>query len=327
MKRILLVWYTEHENFGDVLIYQTLRQRLEEAGHCTGFISVDLPCHEIIEEAGHYDFLLFAGGGIIERGVPNVIRYFMEDYKQLSVPYGVVGLSIGEFDYTRYQKEISFWVEHAEFFYTRDQYTAEYLNRMCQAPIARESVDVVFLSQIKPERNDGCHNTGISIRDIPYPDLYQDMDWDLLEDICKKLHINYLIGDESPKATEIARRLQQEKEAPKFEELSMQEKTRHVIAEIQTCDKVIAMRYHVVLVAALSGVPAIPICYCPKVQRLAEQLGIEELAIMPEEIERIPAIMQCLDDRKKWQMIMRDSVERMRHQADLMLQEVLNSLK
>ena len=125
MKKVLLLWYTINNNFGDVLIYETVKDTLETSGLEVSYIDVGNPCKDIFYEANKHDFLLFAGGGIIERYVPNVIRYFQEDFDELTVPYGVIGLSIGGFDYTKYKDQIGFWVRNAEFFYTRDEYSAK----------------------------------------------------------------------------------------------------------------------------------------------------------------------------------------------------------
>ena len=74
-----------NENFGDVLIYNTVREFLETKGCICDYMDVGEPCIKIIQKANEYDFLLFTGGGIIERYVPNVIRYFEEDIIKLKV--------------------------------------------------------------------------------------------------------------------------------------------------------------------------------------------------------------------------------------------------
>ena len=47
------------------------------------------------------------------------------------------------------------------------------------------------------------------------------------------------------------------------------------------------MRFHVVLAAALSGVPVIPITYCPKVGRLARQLGLQRFCLGIHDHDRL----------------------------------------
>lgn len=53
-----------------------------------------------------------------------------------------------------------------------------------------------------------------------------------------------------------------------------------VTAVIPTCDSIIAMRYHVVLLAALAGIPTIGLVYSPKVHALCKSVGIP--AVLPE---------------------------------------------
>src|SRR5699024_765147 len=94
-------------------------------------MEVSSPCEAILKKANENDYLIFAGGGIIERYIPNVIRYFKEDFSLLKVPYGVVGLGVGSFDYSQYKEELKFWIENAKFFYTRDEYTTQRLYDTC----------------------------------------------------------------------------------------------------------------------------------------------------------------------------------------------------
>jgi polysaccharide pyruvyl transferase WcaK-like protein len=166
MKKVLLLWYTINSNFGDVLIYETVKEALETSGMEVSYIDVGKPCREIFCEANKHDFLLFAGGGIIERYVPNVIRYFKEDYEDLTVPYGIIGLSIGGFDYIKYKEQIGFWVQNAEFFYTRDEYSAEYLNRLSSTNKVVEGVDIVWANN-QIINNVGRMFKGSNVRDVP----------------------------------------------------------------------------------------------------------------------------------------------------------------
>ena len=139
-KRVLTLYYAEGNNFGDDLIYLTCKNALEKRGMEVVPIMGGTPCIEVIRQANECDFLLFAGGGIIEGYVPNVIRWLKEDYHEMKVPYGVIGLSIGEFDYSFYKEEISFWIRNATFFYTRDQYSADYLKQLSACDKVRAGV-------------------------------------------------------------------------------------------------------------------------------------------------------------------------------------------
>ena len=116
MKKILLLWYFEEDNFGDILLYRTTRNFFSDMSIEVISCEVGQPCIEVFEKANQTDFLLFAGGGIIDGGVPNVIRHFKEDYHLLKVPYGVIGLGVADFDYLWCKQQIAFWINNAEFF-------------------------------------------------------------------------------------------------------------------------------------------------------------------------------------------------------------------
>ncbi len=88
-KRVLTLYYAEGNNFGDDLIYLTCKNALEKRGMEVVPIMGGTPCIEVIRQANECDFLLFAGGGIIEGYVPNVIRWLKEDYHEMKVPYAV----------------------------------------------------------------------------------------------------------------------------------------------------------------------------------------------------------------------------------------------
>lgn len=266
VKKILLLWYTINENFGDVLIYNTIKDYLEKNNCICDYIDVGRPCIEIVQKANYYDFLLFAGGGIIERYVPNVIRYFKEDYEVLKVPYGIIGLSIGKFNYSEYSETIRFWIEKSEFFYTRDEYSAMILNKIGGSDKVKNGVDIVWANEsIWKMTRKQSNEVGINVRDVPYVDIYPDIDWREIKKIVNENNISIQIPDES--GQEIAG-------LAKYDY-----NINEVIKQISRCGIIVAMRYHVILVAAILGVPSIPIAYCNKVHELSLQLKLNEYEV------------------------------------------------
>lgn len=284
-----------NENFGDVLIYNTVREFLETKGCICDYMDVGEPCIKIIQKANEYDFLLFTGGGIIERYVPNVVRYFEEDIIKLKVPYGVIGLSIGTFDYSKYLDSISCWIKNATFFYTRDYYSAQKLNRMCGIEKVKVGVDVVWANKRIYKQSNICKmDNGICVRNVPYLDIEEDMDWRELKEIIIKNSVTIQIPDESQIAID----------GLKQYTYSINE----VINQISKCKIIIAMRYHVVLVAALMGIPTIPIVYCNKVHELSSQLNLNKYEVNVSQIGMITD--KILDIQRNYNSIKNSLLQR-----------------
>ena len=124
-KSALILWYTIDLNYGDYLIFQTVKGYLKDWGFEVEGIDVGLPYREIAKIARKYDILWFAGGGIIERGIPDIIINFKKFHKKArKIKYGVTGLSIGNFNYSNEIKAIQYWVANASFFlFTRFVYS------------------------------------------------------------------------------------------------------------------------------------------------------------------------------------------------------------
>lgn len=320
MKKVLLLWYTINRNFGDVLIYRTVKTVLEEYNMQTGYMDVGEPCHKIFAEANKYDFLLFAGGGIIERYIPNVIRHFKEDFDELKVPYGIIGVSIGRFDYKGYKESLKFWIEEAEFFYTRDRYSAEYLNELCDTNKVTESVDVVWGNR-KICNNELLRKSlkGVNIRDVPYLDIQNDLNWNELKNITKRLQMDCTISDESDQNLKVKL----------FEnERPVSYNTETTLKQIWSCKFIIAMRYHVILVAAANGIPVIPIAYCSKIVELAKQLGIEKYVV---EIDKINEIESKFNELQMYaeqeEKCLKENYIKMRETANFILNKICKIIK
>lgn len=315
MKRILLLWHTQNNNFGDVLIYETVRTFLVNCGMKTAYLDVGVSCDEIFNEANKYDFLLFAGGGIIERYIPEVIRKFKANYNKLCVPYGVIGLSVGNFDYSRYREELEFWIANSSFFYTRDLYTASKLKFLCNTNKIQEGVDVVWANNRICMKDVKRHQLkGINVRDVPYIDIQGDIHWENLKKIIKKLEISHEICDESQKSEEV--NLLDSKQAVPYS-------VNTTLEQIWNCRIIVAMRYHVILVAAANGIPVISIKYCQKIEELTKQIKLECYAVNIDEIDKIEkkfyALQQCIEEEN---IRLKELYLKMKKEAEKMLETV-----
>ena len=330
MKKILMLYHVDGYNFGDVLIYETANRIFTEKGFEVFFTAVGRPCNQLLQEANQYDFLLFPGGGLIERDIVNIIRHFKDDYHMLKVPYGVMGLSVGEFEHEDYYDTLAEFVEHAEFFYTRDQFTADYFNRISGSHLARFSADTVFsFPEYRRFMNTEKNHLGINVRRLPYLDLTGDFDWDKINKLIHNCGINVLIPDSHHE--HINNKLNTLKLTEEFEESYERgmayEKVQIILREIAKCEIVVATRFHVALTTAMLGSIPIPITYCPKCVRLAEQLDIMELAVTVDEIDRIPEKIKYAKDNKKYLLDkINHNVSKMKLKNEMMFSDVFDRL-
>ena len=324
-KKILLLWYTEEDNFGDVLIYQTVKEKLEASGFMVNYHEVGDKSINIIQEANRNDFLIFAGGGIIERYVPDIIKKFKKNKEKLFIPYGVIGLSIGEFDYEPYKENLECWVENAVFFYSRDSYTANYLNNIAKMQKVICSGDVVLGNQRFYLLKDTTGSRkGINIRDIPYPDIMGEFNWEKLRKIINSINCKIVIPDSHNEILKAKIKFENQKELLEYLKLNRDKKIDLIIEQIQKCDFIIGMRYHVILIAALLGVIPLPIMYCPKVERLAEQLEIKDISSSLFDYESIMKNYEWAERHKdKIRKKMYERIEYMRTEVDQMFEKII----
>ena len=323
--RVLMLWYTIGDNFGDVLIYQTVRDCLKSIGLDVEIHEVGDKCDTIFRHANQCDFLLFAGGGIIERYIPDVIQRCEENYQILEVPYGIMGFGMGTFDYEDYRKQISFWVRHAKFVYVRDMYTQDTLNWIAGCEKAVFTSDCVFYNDLKIKCNDSEQRVGVNIRDLPYPDITGEIDWISLNSALEKCGCDLLIPDSSQEYLKMNLNLENVDTMEMFKEKERDMKIAITVHSISRCRYVIAMRYHVVLVAARMGVLPISIIYCPKVRFLVQQLGIEELSIEVGEYGILPRrFHEAVNNYEKYRNIVNQNVLFMEKKSKQMFDEVKN---
>ncbi len=304
-KKALVLWYTINSNLGDYYIFKTVKRYLEEWGYICIDMDVGLPYKQISKVAKKCDFLWFAGGGIIERGIPNIILQFENFHKDAKdIKYGVTGLSIGEFDYSDKKDSLKYWLENALFFYTRDKYSSNELNRLTDSKKAFSSVDVVFANGIEKQYINvkASYDVGINFRDVPYPDLTGDLNWDEWSKSINGLNKKIIGIPDQYNVSDLVHYNMASDYSP--------QKTIEVISK---CDIIVAMRFHVVLFAAKLGKIPIPINYCPKVERLSEQLGIRELVL-------------GIHDYKKLQEKISDVYEKKEQYLDIITKNV-NSLE
>lgn len=327
-KKILLLWYQQDNNFGDVLLYETTKEYLESAGYGVESHEVGDSEIKIAEHANQCNFMIFAGGGVIEKFVPPVIQNVKEMISMLQVPYGVIGLGIGTFDYRKYAEAFGYWVNHAVFFFVRDIATRNYLNKFSNSSNVIFSGDVVFANQSILGSSWTGNGIGLNLRDIPYTDIQGEFDWNLLNQVVDKVDCNILIPDCNSQVAHLWRTFDNLSDLEGYESLSRNAKIEKVVSAMQKCSIIIAMRFHVVLVAALFGIIPIPVLYCPKVRHLAEQLGITELAVELGEWEKIPEkVEHAKIYKEKYINILADNIAKMRNNVKSMYEYIICDLE
>ncbi len=283
-KRILLIVCLYENNFGDILIYQTISSKLEASGYevDTYEISQPLFASDFFAKSDECDFIYFVGGGIIERSAPDIIRYFNQVYWRLKAPYGIIGLSTGSFDYTPFAHSLKLLCDNAAFFFTRDPDSVETFRKYGATRVPVASADVVFANPRIPLLRTGeRHRLTANFRNIPYPDITGEMDWQAWSAALKRIGVNTLLDDCSDAQGK----------------LGIPISTNDIIHEIAGSRFIVAMRFHVILVAALLGIPSIPITYCPKVRRLAQQLGLSDFCLDIHDHDRLDDTVQSLLSR------------------------------
>lgn len=314
-KRVLVLWYTVDNNLGDYYIYTTVTSFLRQWGFEYVSMEVGSPYECIAQAAKRCDFVWFAGGGIIERGIPNIILN-IEKYLQCSrrVKYGITGLSIGEFDYSKAADSLSSWVRNSEFFYTRDAYSANELNRISNSTKVKACVDVVFALDVESivEKIDNSFELGINFRELPYVDLSGEFQWERWNEEISRINKTIAgIPDQHDCSDKVGYKLEKD---------YTPEKALNIIGQ---CEDVLAMRYHVLLLAARLGKIPIPIAYCPKVTRLAEQLGITGLTLGVHDYDKLAGIIRLADDNKiDYDKIIKDSVRQCECEAQTMFNNI-----
>ena len=187
MKTVLLLWYMENDNFGDTLISETVRDILNKNDFTVEDIEVGENPQIIIERANKCDFMLFAGGGIIERYLPPILARFSQYVDEILIPYGVIGISVGNFDYDYKSISLGKWVDKSIFFYSRDSRSMKILNRYSETNKVLCSGDCVFASN-RICINEAGKKIGINIRDLPYEDINGRLEWDQIKKIRESIN-------------------------------------------------------------------------------------------------------------------------------------------
>ncbi len=238
-------------------------------------ISDPLERSRLVERANTGSFLCFVGGGLIERWAPEIIANFARWQPRLRVPYGVLGLGVGEFDYAPFHDSLRCFADHAAFFYTRD---AESVGPFVRAGARRPptvGADVVFAAEFPRPEGAARGTVAANFRDVPYPDLTGDIEWKAWSAALRQVGVRFLIGDCS--------------EAQRA--LGIPVNRLDAVDAIREAGVVVAMRYHVALLTAVSGGIPLPICYCPKVTRLAHQLGVGDFRLALDDHARLAGVI------------------------------------
>lgn len=319
-KRILILWYTHGQNLGDYYLFNTVRNYAIKWGFDVQDMDVGKPYKLIAKKAKKCDWVWFAGGGIIERGIPDVIEHFSKFYEETGHTfYGVTGLSVGNFDYSEKIESLKEWVRNASFFYTRDLYSAEFLNGIAKANSVIPSADVVFAyNKFIFDCNHVESPFGINFREMPYPDLTGNVNWDswnkaILTSINSKI---VGIPDQHDSLDHFS-----------FD-FGYKYTPQNAIKAISQITFGLAMRYHVILIAAMCGKVCIPIDYCPKVSRLASQLGISDLILHYNEANKLPDMINRYKANEEfYKNKVKENVIFLRKEANRMFELVEKTIK
>lgn len=312
--KVLLIVCLYESNFGDILIYQTIRNCLENAGFKidTYEISQPLAGSDFFDKANGSDFVYFVGGGIIERCAPDLIRNFDFVSRHLRVPYGVVGLSTGAFSYDAFSASLRLFCDNAAFFYTRDSESIETFRRCGAGRLPVSGVDMVFASMAPPAPAAAKGPITASFRNVPYPDVTGELDWDAWSNSLKHIGVEYLIQD----CCEAQKRL------------GIRISTNNIVQDIAGSSLVVAMRYHIILVAAMLGIPTIPVAYCPKVKRLAKQLGLSDYCLEMNESHRLGDVAARLTyERCELLPVLSANVSSLRERAVQIVEQSIRVIK
>lgn len=282
---VLIVVCLFENNFGDILIYETINKKLRDAGFKTEIVEVSQPlCQsKLIERANNCDFLYFAGGGIIERWAPEIITHFDSLHKDIRVPYGVMGLGTGVFDYGKFSSSLKLFSENASFFYTRDKESIETFRKAGAHKLPVAGVDVVFANDNLTKLKRTGKGITASFRNVPYTDVTGDLNWRMWTDALKKIGVRSLIRD--------CHNAQKKLRIPI--------NNGDILEQISASDIIVAMRFHMIVAASMMGVLTIPINYCPKIKRLARQLGIEDYCLELNDHDKLEPTLRHLKSNEK----------------------------
>ena len=305
---VLLVVCLFENNFGDILIYETINKKLRDAGFKTKIVEVSqsLCQSKLIERANNCDFLYFVGGGIIERWAPEIIEHFDSLHNDIRVPYGVMGLSTGVFDYGKFSSSLKLFSENASFFYTRDKESIETFRKAGAHKLPVAGVDVVFANDNLTKLKRTGNGITASFRNVPYTDVTGDLNWSMWADALRKIGVRSLMRD--------CHNAQ--------EKLGIPINNDDILEQICTCDIIVAMRFHMIVLASMMGVLPIPISYCPKVKRLAKQLGITDYCLELSDHHKLESTFLCLKSNR---YLVRNNLETKVLQLNLKAKEIIKN--
>lgn len=319
-RKILVLWYTHGQNLGDYYLFNTVRNYAIKWGFDVQDMDVGKPYKLIAKKAQKCDWIWFAGGGIIERGIPDVVEHFSKFYEEIDYKhYGVTGLSVGDFDYSNKKESLKAWIKNASFFYTRDSFSAKLLNGIAGSNSIVPSVDVVFAyDKFILDCDQSEFYFGMNFREMPYPDLTGNINWDSWNKAIA-VSIN----------TKIVGIPDQHNTLDHFSfDFIYKYTPQNAIKAISKINFGLAMRYHVILIAAMCGKVCIPIDYCPKVSRLASQLGIDDLVVHYNEANRLPYVIKRYKDNETfYKNKVKENVIFMKKEANKMFEAVEKIIK
>jgi len=280
--RIGVIGYYGYGNAGDEVILDNLRAFLSPHQVTPIPIGFDA-APACIDRLNRYDFLIFGGGGLMQRGPIAPFDTFDRWADNLTTPFGVLGLGV-EQPSARYSPTIATLAERSTFFVVRDLRSKD----LVAHPKVRVAPDVTFYRPLQPPsavrpQSGETYRCGVNLRST-------DKDAAEWIDSIRALPctLRGVLLSSHPDYGEWSTLKQLDPDST--EHFSPQ-----VYAEI---DLLIGAAFHSVVFAIQNCVPVIAINNSLKVQRLMQELGFDEFLLEWDERERLASTVRALLHRK-----------------------------
>ena len=356
--RVVVAGWVGSTNLGDELALAGLRRLLQGRGaqvaavsadpaatrrvHGVGAVRHDRPDH-LSAAIGRADAMVFGGGGIVQDVTsPLNLPYHLARVqlaRAYRTPYAAVGLGIGGLDTRAGCWQVRHGLRGAVGITVRDTASRELLAEV-GVPGARVASDLAFALDPPATRSAGDGDRLVACL-RPWSERRSRLPVAARGDATPQPHVDALARalDEASHATGLTVRfvaLQADRDGPFHRRVAarMRQPVEFalpeldgVLEEFTQARAVVSMRYHGGVAAALAGLPVVMISYALKVDALAAELGdgARRLGWEPAELERIPAALAAVVDRREVVLAARDALrERQQVNAGL-LDELLDA--